>query len=182
MSEQTMGLQRIEDEFERGVRWLGVAGSSFSDVVGNMLAVINADPALVTKVREMGFARSDATPEEHIANESPSGDEWGRRRARKGEVKTFDFYKPFVLRALLSAPNHTLRAKTALKQLEPMLRPHLKAADYASLPKSGAPRWPNRVQWARLHLVEEGLLQSADEAGRGVWRLTAAGVKAAQKL
>jgi hypothetical protein len=180
MVEHNMGLQRIDNLVERDVRMLGVAGISFSDVVRNMVTVINADPPLATKVREMAFVTKDDAPVGQGEPEPPA--DWDRRRAKKGEVNPSKFYKPFVLKLLLGAPGHGLRAKKALKLLEPILRPDLKPADYASLPKSGAPRWPNKVQWARLRLVEDGLLEPVEEAGRGVWKLTPAGVKAAQKL
>jgi hypothetical protein len=180
MMELTMGLQRIDDAVEREVRRLGVAGTSFNDVIGNMVAVIKADAALSTRVREMAFSNMD---EDLTANpaqpQAPA--EWDRRRARKGEVTPFQFYKPFVLKLLLDAPGHSLPTKKALALLEPILRPHLKPADYANLPKTGAPRWPNKVQWARQRLVEDGLLETVEEAGRGLWKLTSAGVKAAQR-
>jgi hypothetical protein len=166
---------------ERDVRLLGVAGISFSDVVRNMVAVINGHPTLATKVREMAFITKDQDVGAGAAQPEPPA-EWDRRRARKGEVTPFKFCRPFVLKLLLDAPAHSLRTKKALRLLEPILRPHLKPAGYASLPKTGTPRWPNKVQWARQRLVEDGLLHTVEQAGRGIWKLTPAGVKAAQKL
>jgi len=39
--------------------------------------------------------------------------------------------------------------------------------------------WNNMVQWARRKLKDNGYLESAP---RGVWRLSAAGIKAAERL
>jgi hypothetical protein len=186
MLEHSMGMQRIDDAVEREVRLLGVSGISFSDTVSNMAAVINSDPGLVTKVREMAFGRGMAssmngggTVRQAEALEVPHDLE--RRRAKKGEVRPFGFYQPYVLKLLRDAPGHSMRTKQALSALEPILRPHLKPADYAGLPKTGGTRWENKVQWARLRLVEDGLLQTVEQAGRGVWALTSAGLKAAHK-
>jgi hypothetical protein len=176
-----MGLQRIDDGVEREVRLLGVAGISFSDVIRNMVTVIKSDEKLTRNVREMAFLKKDGERETG-ASMPPVPEELNGRRARKGEVTPSSAYKPFILRLLLNAPGHSLRAKRALRLLEPMMRPQMKPSDYASLPKTGVPRWPNKAQWGRQRLVEEGLIHTVEEAGRGVWKLTPAGVKAAQKV
>jgi hypothetical protein len=177
MMEHIMGLQRIEEGVERDVRLLGVAGISFSDVIRNMITVIQSDQKLVQTVREMPFEKNiDAV---RSPSEAPLPD---RKRAKRGEVKPSEFYKDFILRLLRDSPGHSLSTKHALRLLEPMVRPHLKPADYAALPKTGVPRWPNKAQWARQRLVDDGLLKTVAESGRGQWALTPAGLKAAQRL
>ena len=42
------------------------------------------------------------------------------------------------------------------------------------------PQWQNEIRWSRNELRKEGLLDTS--AGRGHWRLTAAGVEAAARL
>lgn len=175
-----MGLQRIDDGVEREVRLLGVAGISFSDVIRNMITVIKRDHTLTETVREMAFEKKGE--KDGMEQDSAPQDIGNGARAKRGEVTPASFYKPFILRLLLDAPNYTLSTKRALKLLEPQLRPHLKPADYATLPKTGVPRWPNKAQWGRQRLVEEGLLKTVDEGGRGLWSLTPDGVKAAQKV
>src|SRR4051812_42919597 len=100
MVENNMGLQRIDDVVERDVRLLGVAGISFSDVVRNMVTLINGHPTLATKVREMAFAPKEQDVGTGMTQPEPPAD-WDRRRAKKGEVTPFKFYKPFVLKLLL---------------------------------------------------------------------------------
>jgi hypothetical protein len=183
MLECNMGLQRIEDKVEREVRLLGVSGLSFSDTVANMTAVINSDPGLVTRVRELAFKSTASDDSAARPADLPAvPHELERRRAKKGEVRPFAFYRPYILKLLRDVPGHSMPTKRVLKALEPILRPHLKPADYAGLPKTGGTRWENKVQWARLRLVEDGLLQTVEQAGRGVWALTPAGSKVAQQL
>lgn len=180
MWEQHVGLQRIDDGVEREVRLLGVAGISFSDVIRNMVMVIKADQSLVQTVREMAFeGREPHAKSVPLDVPTPVVD---GKRAKRGEVTPSTFYKPFILRVLLEAPEYCLSTKKALKLLEPVLRPHLKPVDYAALPKTGVARWPNKAQWGRQQLVDEGLLKPVEQAGRGQWALTPAGVTAAQKL
>jgi len=40
---------------------------------------------------------------------------------------------------------------------------------------SGAPKYQNDMQWARMYLVNAGMLEPVSVAGRGVWKLTDAG-------
>src|SRR5688572_15888419 len=134
--ELSMGLQRIDEGVEREVRLLGVAGISFSDAVSNMVSVIKSDPSLVDAVRQKAFEHNSSDRGSGTAAALPSID---RRRARRGEVTPSKFYKSFILRLLLNAPGYSLSTKEALRLLEPMLRPHLKPADYATLPKTGVP-------------------------------------------
>jgi hypothetical protein len=51
-----------------------------------------------------------------------------------------------------------------------MLSDRLHDADVAELPNGGGPRWQNRVQFVRLRLVREGLLES--DSPRGVWEIS----------
>lgn len=41
----------------------------------------------------------------------------------------------------------------------------------------GVPRWYNTANWARLELVEGGLIKPVEESGRGTWELTEQGIK-----
>ena len=62
-----------------------------------------------------------------------------------------------------------------LKVVEQKLRPLLNEVDYQKLPSGGSIRWENTANWARYYLVQEGLLASVSESGRGVWRITEQG-------
>lgn len=41
--------------------------------------------------------------------------------------------------------------------------------------KSGAPKFPNDLQWARYYLIKGGWLEPKDNAGYGIWKLTGVG-------
>lgn len=44
-----------------------------------------------------------------------------------------------------------------------------------ALLKSGGPKYQNDIQWARMYLVNAGLLEPVDKAGYGVWKLSETG-------
>jgi hypothetical protein len=104
-----------------------------------------------------------------------------RKRAERGSIAPMSMYREAILKVLGAAPSHHLRAADALRLVGDALRDQLREADRAKLP-TGAVRWMNRTQWARNDMVDEGLLESVDSAGRGVWKLTAGGVIAARQL
>jgi hypothetical protein len=63
-----------------------------------------------------------------------------------------------------------------LDRVEKMMYNRLSAHDRSTLPsKPTQIRWRNTAQWARLDMVQEGLLSS--KSPRGVWELTEAGIK-----
>lgn len=41
--------------------------------------------------------------------------------------------------------------------------------------QSGAPKYQNDIRWARMHLVNAGLLEPMEVSGRGNWQLTSSG-------
>ena len=41
--------------------------------------------------------------------------------------------------------------------------------------KNGAPKYQNDIQWARMYLVNAGMLEPVSSAGHGVWKLTESG-------
>lgn len=51
----------------------------------------------------------------------------------------------------------------------------IKAPINETLLKTGVPKYQNDIQWARMYLVNAGLLEPVDVAGHGVWKLTKGG-------
>jgi Mrr N-terminal domain len=66
----------------------------------------------------------------------------------------------------------TARVRVVLADIEEQMGSQLDSHD-RGLTKSGETRWRNRVQWARLEMVHEGLLEKASD--RGTWTITPAG-------
>lgn len=91
--------------------------------------------------------------------------------------------KEELLLFLLSEPDMrapTSRAYDKLARLHPELTDDEKHAPY----QRSVSKWANSVQFARLHLVEEGLLYRADacsRAPRGWWALTPSGERRARE-
>ncbi|MGB9683197.1 MAG: winged helix-turn-helix domain-containing protein [bacterium] len=56
----------------------------------------------------------------------------------------------------------------------------LTSRDYEYLPSGRTIRWENRTQWARLDLVNKGLLKK--DSPRGIWELSEEGYKYIEKL
>jgi len=82
-----------------------------------------------------------------------------------------------LLRLLGSSPDHRLHASEAYKTLAD-LHPELTSAELTDPYRNSVSHWANRVQFARLHLVNRGLLYKAGAGPRprsGVWILTERG-------
>jgi hypothetical protein len=99
-------------------------------------------------------------------------------RVPKGVLLPLEDYKAPLLSVLLemggSGP-----ARTVIKRVGDRLRQRLSGMDRARY-GSGGVRWENRVQFARLRLVEGGLIEK--ESPKGTWELTAIGRSKAASL
>lgn len=88
------------------------------------------------------------------------------------------------LLALIAAkPNKRVHASNAYDELAP-LHPELTHQELTERYQNSVSKWANRVQFARLHLVNKGLLYRAKDgpnASAGYWVLTPAGETVASK-
>lgn len=111
----------------------------------------------------------------------PVGDAKNResrsRRLPKGErLPQSAYYRP-ILESLYELGGRG-RVGEVLAIVERKVKSALRDVDRQYLNSGGEVRWRNTAQWARLELVKRGLLRSDSE--RGVWELTAAGVRQVQ--
>jgi hypothetical protein len=83
-----------------------------------------------------------------------------------------EYYRP-ILETLYELGGRGTIAQV-LSGVEAKLKPRFRDVDWQRL-SSGDVRWQNTAQWARYHLVKQGLLRR--DSQRGVWELTDAGVK-----
>ena len=82
------------------------------------------------------------------------------------------FFLP-ILQALVKLGGSG-RVQAVLDVVEEIMGDQLNKYDYQSIPSNPKIlRWRNNAQWARLKLVQEGLL--ADDSPRGIWEITEAG-------
>ena len=83
-----------------------------------------------------------------------------------------------LLELLHKAPNGTMHCNDVYKALAEQF-PKL-TKDELTLPyRTSLSKWANRVQWARQHLVEEGLLLRPHAGkGRGYWTISESGRRA----
>jgi hypothetical protein len=93
------------------------------------------------------------------------------RRAAVGELLGEAAYERPILEALAASGGSARRAEV-LPLVGAALADRLTERDLEPT-KSGQVRWENRFGFARLRLVERGLVASGDK--RGVWKLTEAG-------
>lgn len=78
-----------------------------------------------------------------------------------------------ILQALVQLGG-SCRVKDVLDRVEEIMSNQLNKYDYQSIPSNpNIIRWQNNAQWARLKLVQEGLL--ASDSPRGIWEITEAG-------
>jgi restriction system protein len=78
-----------------------------------------------------------------------------------------------ILQALVGLGG-AARVKEVLDRVEEILSDQLNKYDYQPIPSNpNIIRWQNNAQWARLKLVQEGML--ASDSPRGIWEITEAG-------
>jgi hypothetical protein len=96
------------------------------------------------------------------------------RRAVVGSILPEGEYEQPILSALVEAGG-SASARAVTDRVGELLGTRLTSADH-ELNRSGEVRWRNRAAFARLHLVERGLLVKGSR--RGVWEISSAGREA----
>lgn len=102
-------------------------------------------------------------------------------RLRHGLLTARSIYRLQILRMLLAAEGHAMRAREIRWNMERRMTGRFTNADL-SLLRRGQPRWVNAMQWERKKMVMEELLEGTGVAGHGLWRLTRDGVREARAL
>lgn len=96
-------------------------------------------------------------------------------RLQRGQRTPQEAFRLPILRALVALGGQAPMSEV-LERVYAEMRPHLKPADLRGLPSDvETPRWRNTAQWARLALVNEGLLRG--DSPRGVWTISERGRK-----
>ena len=93
-----------------------------------------------------------------------------------------DVIKSELLSLLASSPNGGLHVHKIYKELA-KLHPELTEQEKHDRYENSRSKWANRVQFARLHLVEDSMIYRAGAGPRpayGVWTITEAGRKRAE--
>lgn len=93
------------------------------------------------------------------------------RSVQKVDALPQEAYEVPILKSLVDRGG-TASASDVLRDVQKSMGKSMRPADH-DRQRTGDIRWRNRAQWARLKLVERGLL--ASEAPRGVWVVTEAG-------
>jgi Mrr N-terminal domain len=108
-----------------------------------------------------------------------NGGKSGPRRTRvpAGELLPESEYEVPILRALERRGGRAA-TREVVKAVGEMVSEKLRPLDLEPISTGGA-RWENRVQFARLTLVREGLLEK--DSPRGVWELSDAGRRRLEK-
>ena len=99
-----------------------------------------------------------------------------RERAPAGSLLPIERYKRSILDVLVERGG-VASASDVIEAVGDKLSTELTPTDKGQI-ASGGIRWHKRVQFARLHLVEEGAMTK--EAPRGVWTITDAGRRVVQ--
>jgi restriction system protein len=104
----------------------------------------------------------------------------GKRRATnriaRGARTPQSAFRAPLLRVLHEAGG-SAKISEATDRLGTLMQERLNDVDRQTM-ASGEIRWRNAVQWERNEMVKEGLLKK--DSPRGVWELTAKGIKAAE--
>jgi hypothetical protein len=141
-----------------------------------------------------GTDTAETTPSQRMADIYSEGG-GDRQRAENGEITPAEDYAPYLLYVLLKAPGHQLPSKEAKKRVFELIKSKLKPIDLERLPESPEIRWRNKVDFCRMNMMPHkpnpkrpnlkphphaGYLDP--KAGRGRWRLSDTGLKAAKAV
>ena|ERR1700677_2979046 len=99
-----------------------------------------------------------------------------KNRAARGTVTTQSAFGGPLLRVLYESGGSG-KMSEVIDRVGTLMKEQLNDLDRQLLP-SGEVRWRNAVQWERNAMVKEGHLKK--DSPRGVWELTAKGIKAAE--
>lgn len=83
-------------------------------------------------------------------------------------------YIPKIVSALREM-NGVAKATAVRDSIVQTMTANKEPINEALLLKTGVPKYQNDIQWARMYLVNAGLLEPVKTAGHGVWKLTAEG-------
>jgi hypothetical protein len=97
-------------------------------------------------------------------------------RAPRGARTPQSAFRPALLRVLYESGG-SAKMSEAVDGVGSLMKERLNDIDRQAT-TSGEIRWRNAVQWERNEMVAEGLLKK--DSPRGVWELTAKGIKAAE--
>ena len=113
-------------------------------------------------------------------------------KAEYGSITPAEDYVPAILKVLLNAPGYELKANECIKRVMALMDGKLKDIDRERLPNSPEVRAHNKINWARQFMQPHdpskpklpkkfcsGYFVGIDEAGRGIWKLSDVGLKAA---
>jgi hypothetical protein len=121
--------------------------------------------------RGMGTRASERTER----TRSPRAGKRGTRAPSDSILPEGEYLMPLL--ETLAERGGSAPAREVVAEVGRRLRDRLMPMDMESL-ASGGIRWQNRVQFVRLRLVEEGLIER--KSPRGVWALTKAGMARAR--
>jgi hypothetical protein len=102
-------------------------------------------------------------------------------RLRRGLLTPRTVYRDIILKALLQAPNHTMKSEEIQDLVARRMENRFTPADLSEL-HGGGIRWVNNLQWTRKRMVMDHLLESTLSAGHGVWVLAQRGIAEARSL
>src|SRR5260370_37767220 len=106
-----------------------------------------------------------------VEEEIIHAEQQNRGRLQSGQQTPREaYFQPILM--VLTELGGSAKVKEVLKRLEQPMKEALKKADYEPL-KDGAPRWHKGANFARLLMVQQGLLKK--DSPRGLWEITEAG-------
>jgi restriction system protein len=97
-------------------------------------------------------------------------------RAARGARTPQSVFREPILRILYESGG-SARMSEVVDRTGDLIRDQLNDVDRQKL-ATGEIRWRNAVQWERNEMVKDGLLKK--DSPRGIWELTAKGIKAAE--
>ena len=168
-------LELLQEEVEREVERIDRAGADAfrsrdrvqvnakweqSEAVvafrSKIAALIKEWKALAKRVNRGADGRTDAAPR-------------NLGRLHKGERTAEDaFFMPIL--QVLSDMGGRGRAGEIVEQVGQVMEPVLHDVDYELLESDGKPRWQKAANWARKHMVDNGLLRA--DSPRGTWEIS----------
>jgi len=129
------------------------------------------------KAWQQTFSRVHSATHSHVSHTSSATkrQEISGRLSKGLRTPEQEFWRP-ILEALVELGGSAPMSQV-LDRVEHKMKSTLNEYDYGHL-SSGAVRWRNAAQWARLNMINHGLLKS--DSPRGTWEITEKGRRAVE--
>jgi len=170
-----LALELLQEEIEREVERIGRAGADAflsHDSVQVHATLARSESVMSFRDKVVALIKEWKPLAKHVNGGADAKIDAARRnlgRLKRGERTAENAFVMPILQ-VLSDMGGRGRAGEIVEQVGQVIEPVLRDVDYEPLKSDGKPRWQKAANWARKHMVDNGLLKS--DSPRGTWEIS----------